>query len=136
MPENKTKAHGGSVEAFIEAIPNEQRRRDSASLALIMESATGEPPVMWGSSIVGFGSHHYRYDSGREGDIATVSFAPRKDSLVIYGVVFYDEGRGLLDELGPHDVGKGCLYIKDLSKVDQAVLTRMVDNAYAAKSAE
>jgi hypothetical protein len=89
---------------------------------------TGEPPVLWGTSIVGFGTYHYRYESGREGDSALVGFSPRKGNLVLYlSGGFADRHQKLLDELGPHKTGKGCLYLKRLEAVDQALLRELID---------
>jgi hypothetical protein len=87
---------------------------------------------MWGKSIVGFGSHHYKYESGREGDMPVVSFAPRKDSLVLYSVLTYNDDQQLAARLGPHTVGKGCLYIKDLAKIDKGVLGQIIERAFRA----
>jgi hypothetical protein len=134
MQANKTQPVGDSVETFIANIPDERRRRDSKDLAGLMRDVTGLAPVMWGTSIVGFGLHHYRYESGREGDTPIVSFAPRKGSLVVYGVLAH-AGEELAARLGPHTVGKGCLYIKDLSQVDISVLGGMIGAAFAAKDA-
>ena len=134
MQANKTQPVDDSVEQFIDAVPNEQRRRDSREVLTLMHAITGLPPVMWGTSIVGFGSEHYKYESGREGDMPIVSFAPRKNEIVLYSVLSYDDAN-LIETLGPHTTGKGCLYIKDLSKVDTDVLGQMIDNAFKAKSA-
>ena len=91
---------------------------------------TGEPPVLWGTSIVGFGTYHYRYESGREGDSALVGFSPRKGNLVLYLIGgFADRHQKLLDELGPHKTGKGCLYLKNLADIDLDVLRRLVDRS-------
>ncbi len=133
MEANKTQPSSESVDAFIRSIPNEQRRDDSRALAKLMGEITGETPVMWGSSIVGYGSEHYRYESGREGDMPVVSFSPRAAALTIYSVISYEQARELLEQLGPHTTSKGCLYIKDLSKVDIAVLGQMISAAFAAK---
>ncbi len=134
MEANKTQPGGDSVDAFIDGIPNEMRRADSRVLATLMREVTGDAPVMWGSSIVGYGSEHYRYESGREGDMPVVSFSPRAAALTIYSVIDNEEGRGLLDQLGPHTTGKGCLYIKDLSQLDIDVLREMLTAAVEAKT--
>jgi hypothetical protein len=135
---NKTTPTDESVRAYIDRIENRQQRADAESLVAIMSAATGEPAVMWGTSIVGFGSHHYVYESGREGDTPTVAFSARKKALVLYGVARYavDESANeiLLNDLGPHEMGKGCLYIASLQDVDTAVLKRMIVNAYSYKS--
>jgi hypothetical protein len=93
-----------------------------------MQDLTGEPPAMWGPTIVGFGSYHYRYDSGHEGDAPLVGFSPRKQNLVVYLVGGYEERYpALLEALGPHKTGKGCLYLRRLPAVDQAVLRELID---------
>jgi hypothetical protein len=126
---NQTQAHDGSVDAFIAGIEDPVRQRDARDLTALARQATGLDAVMWGPAIIGFGSRHYRYDSGREGDMPLVSFAPRKAALVLYSVLAADEGAGLVEQLGPHTTGKGCLYIKDLAKVNTEVLSRMLANA-------
>lgn len=130
---NKTQPTPKDAQKFIDSISDEKRRGDSFALLKIMQEATGMTPVMWGTAIVGFGSIHYKYDSGREGDTMVVGFSPRKAALVLYSVVAYDQEDNLLTELGPHMVGKGCLYIKDLSKVDQQVLRQMIATAFSQR---
>ena len=132
MQANKTQPSDDSVEQFLDGVPDERRQRDSREVLRLMRDITGLDPAMWGTSIVGFGSRHYKYASGREGDMPIVSFAPRRNELVLYSLLSPD-GNPLLDQLGPHTIGKGCLYIKDLSKVDAGVLRQMVDNAFTAK---
>lgn len=134
MATNKTGPEETRPGDFLQSIADEKRRTDAHALAKLMGDVTGEPATMWGSSIVGYGTHHYRYESGREGDTPIVSFAPRSGSLVLYGVAAHDAGGVLAARLGPHTMGKGCLYIKDLSAVDTEVLARMIGVAYAAKS--
>jgi Domain of unknown function (DU1801) len=96
-----------------------------------MQHASGEKPRMWGPSIVGFGSYHYRYDSGREGDIPLISFSPRKAAMVLYSMLAQSEAKSLLPKLGKHTTGKGCLYIKKLADVDRTVLETLIKNAVA-----
>lgn len=134
MTENKTKPESGSPADFLSGIADEKRRTDSLALAKLMHQVTGEEPVLWGTSIVGFGAQHYKYESGREGDTAIVSFAPRKNALVLYGVALHDEDGTLRAQLGQYEMGKGCLYIKDLSAIDTDVLGRMIALAFAAKA--
>jgi len=124
---------GADVEAFLAAIPDDRRREDARALCAVMAEATGEPAAMWGSSIVGFGRYHYRYDSGHEGDAALASFAPRKTATVIYLAGYFD-GRdaSLVERLGPVKTGKGCLYVKRLDDVDVDVLEQLVHDAWAA----
>jgi hypothetical protein len=118
------------VDAFIDAVPDERRRSDARELCELMRSVTGEPPVMWGPSIVGFGSCHYRYESGRTGDAPLAGFSPRKANLVVYLVGgFEDRYPKLLDKLGPHKTGKSCLYLKRLGDVDLDVLRQLVERS-------
>ncbi|GIJ80921.1 protein of unknown function (DU1801) [Micromonospora phaseoli] len=121
---------GQPVEEFLAAVPNESRRADAQRLIALMREVTGEEPVMWGPSIIGFGRYHYRYDSGREGDSALAGFSPRKQHLVVYLVGgFEDRYASALARLGPHKTGKGCLYLKSLDRVDLAVLRELVDRS-------
>jgi hypothetical protein len=129
MAKNKTKPTKLSVAAFVSGITDETRRADAKALVKLMQSAAGEKPQMWGPSIIGFGSYHYRYDSGREGDMPLVGFSPRKAATVLYGM---GEGKALLAKLGKHTTGKGCVYIKKLADVDQKVLEDMVVKAVAS----
>jgi hypothetical protein len=128
--ENKTKETKASVAGFIAALPDETKRADAKTLAKMMQAATGEKPKMWGPSIIGFGSVHYVYDSGREGDMPLVGFSPRKPALVLYGVARAAEA--MLPKLGKYTTGKGCLYIKKLADVDVKVLDKMI--AFAVKT--
>ena len=122
------------VEAFLAAIPDEHRREDARALCAVMAEATGEPAAMWGSSIVGFGRYHYRYDSGREGDAALASFSPRKAATVVYLAGYFD-GRDaeLVERLGPVKTGKGCLYVKRLDDVDRDALRELIDRSIAER---
>jgi hypothetical protein len=115
MAENKTKPTEVSVAAYIEAITNETKRADAKALVKLMQKASGEKPKMWGPSIIGFGSIHYTYDSGREGDMPVIAFSPRKAASVLYGAIGFDGAEKLLTKLGKHTTGKGCLYIKKLA---------------------
>lgn len=133
MATNQTQPGSASVDDFIAGIADEARRSDARELTALAAAATGVDPVMWGPAIIGFGSRHYRYESGREGDTPMVSFAPRKAALVLYSVLAADERAGLATELGQFTTGKGCIYIKDLAKVDRSVLERMIANAMAAE---
>ncbi len=136
MAENKTKPTKLSVAAFIEAIPEPARRADAKDLVKIMQRAAGEKPQMWGPAIIGFGSYHYRYESGREGDMPVVAFSPRKAATVLYGMNGSGEAPSLLAKLGKHTTGKGCVYIKKLADVDQIVLEELVAKAWEAKRAQ
>lgn len=132
MAENKTKQTAVSVAAYIGALADETKRADSQALVKLMQSATGEEPKMWGPSIVGFGSYHYTYDSGREGDMPIVGFSPRKPATVLYGMRGAGNAEALLARLGKHTTGKGCVYIKKLSDVDQKVLKELIVKSVAA----
>lgn len=115
-----------SVDAFLSTVEDEQKRRDSHELITLMESLTGEKATMWGPSIVGFGSYHYRYDSGHEGDAPVISFSPRKANLTLYITGGFEGHEDTLDLLGKHTLGKGCLYLKRLSDVDRDALAELV----------
>lgn len=128
MVSQKTLPSEESAEAFLAAVPSDARRHDAQKLSGLLTQWTGEPPVMWASSIVGFGSYRYRYDTGHEGTAALVGFSPRKANLVVYLVGgVQDRYPQLLERLGPHKVGKGCLYLKRLDDVDLEVLRALVD---------
>jgi len=133
MAENKTKATDASVRSYFAAIENDTRRKDCEALAQLMTKATKEPPRMWGPGIVGFGSYHYRYDSGREGDMCLVGFSSRKSEISVYGLNAAADAKALLATLGKHKAGKGCVYIKSLADVDQRVLAKLVASAAAEK---
>ena len=123
MAENKTKATVASVDDFLDAVADPQRREDGKALRAMMERVSGEPAAMWGPSIVGFGVHRYKYESGREGEICRIGFSPRSTGLVLYGGFL--RSPALLARLGKHKTGKGCLYVKRLADVDAAVLEEM-----------
>lgn len=129
---NKTTATDGEVGAFLGSIADEQRRRDAHLLVDLMREVTGQPPVLWGRSIIGFGARHYRYDSGHEGDTAAVGFAPRKAQSVLYLTGDLGEYEELLARLGPHTTGKGCLYLKRVDQADRQALRDIVDRSYRA----
>lgn len=130
MAENKTQPTDASVEDFLDGVENSTRRQDGFRLLELMKAATGETPVMWGPGIVGFGSYHYRYASGREGDTVAVGFSPRKGSLSLYGLTYAPEAAELLPRLGKHKAGAGCLYINTLEDVDEAVLAELIRAAH------
>ena len=131
MAENKTKPTAASVDAFLDAIPDPRRRADAGTLRALMERVSGEPAAMWGPSIVGFGRHHYKYESGREGDMCRIGFSPRARELVLYGGFLRIPER--LARLGKYRAGKGCLYIKRLADVDLDELEAMAAEAWAEK---
>ena len=130
MSENKTRPTDQKVMEFLNSIEHKTRRADGLTLLKMMEEITGEDAVMWGSSIVGFGSYHYKYESGREGDMLLVGFSPRKQSMTLYIMPGFDEYDGMLAELGKHKIGKACLYVNKLADVDEAVLRRLVKHSY------
>jgi len=135
MADNKTKPTKVSVTAFIDALTDQTSRADAKALVKLMQRASGEKPKMWGPSIIGFGSYHYTYESGREGDAPLIGFSPRKAATVLYGATGCGDSEALLTKLGKHTTGKGCLYIKKLADVDYKVLEDMVVKSVAAKRA-
>jgi hypothetical protein len=112
MANNKTKPTKWSVAAFVNAITEQTQRSDAKALIRLMQSATGEKPKMWGPSIIGLGSYHYKYESGREGDNLLIGFSPRKAATVLYVMTGLGDSAALLARLGKHSTGKGCLYTK------------------------
>lgn len=126
MAELKTKPHSGSVDAFLEAVPDETKREDCFVLRRLMEKVTGAEARLWGPSIVGFGSYHYRYESGREGDWFLAGFSPRKRDLTVYVMAGFSRYGELLGKLGKHKTGKSCLYVKRLADVDLGVLEELI----------
>ena len=131
MPEVKTKLTGASVDDFLDTIENDQMRDDCRTIARIMEKAAKAPPRMWGSSIVGFGTSKYRYANGKEAKFMLTAFSPRKQNITLYLTPRLSEHRDLLDKLGTHSCGKGCLYIKRLSDVHMPTLTKLVKASVA-----
>ncbi len=131
MSDLKTKPTDESITAFLDSVEDEKKRKDSYAVLELMREVTGEEPKMWGDSIVGFGSYHYRYESGREGDWFLVGFAPRKRNLSLYIMSGFEEYDALLDELGKHKTGKSCLYINRMDDVDEDVLRRLVRESVA-----
>lgn len=127
---NKTAPTTDDVDEFLDAVTHERRREDAKDVCALMREVTGEPGTMWGPAIVGFGHYHYVYDSGREGDWFKVGFSPRKQSLTIYLMDGYDGREDQLARLGPHKLGKSCLYITRLDRVDLYVLREMVTDSF------
>jgi len=127
---NKTVATTVDPYDFIDDVEDATKRKDSKELIELMQNATGKPPKMWGPSIVGFGKYHYKYESGREGEICLIGFSPRKPALVLY-LGFALEQKGLMAKLGKYKTGKGCLYIKRLDDVDRKVLKQLVTKSVA-----
>jgi hypothetical protein len=133
LAQNKTKPTTTSVASFIAAIPDAAQRADAKALVTLMQAESGEKPKMWGPSIIGFGSLHYVYQSGREGDMPLIAFSPRKAAIVLYGIAGSSGSKALLAKLGKHSMGKGCLYLKRLADVDETVLKKLVAKAIAAR---
>jgi hypothetical protein len=131
MAELKTKVNKASVDKFLMDVKDEQKREDCYKILEIMQRATKAEPRMWGASIIGFGSYHYKYVSGREGDWMLTGFSPRKQNLTLYIMPGFEEYDSLMKKLGKHSTGKSCLYIKKLEDVDIKVLKELV-----AKSVE
>jgi hypothetical protein len=132
MADNKTKPTKLSVAAFIDALTDQTKRADAKTLVKLMQSASGEKPKMWGPSIIGFGSYHYTYDSGREGDMPLIGFSPRKAATVLYNATTSSDSKAVITKLGKHTTGKGCLYIKKLADVDQKVLEALLVKSVTA----
>lgn len=133
MAEIKTKPTGASVDAFLEAVEKPTRRSDGRAIRVMMERITGEPATMWGPSIIGFGSYHYRYASGHEGNMCRIGFSPRKANLVLY-VGGFPRYVALLAKLGKHKSSKACLYLNKLADVDLAVLEKIVRETWEASA--
>lgn len=131
MAENKTKPTAVDVEKFLNSVENDKRREDSLALLKIMKSVTRMQPKMWGPSIVGFGSYHYKYESGREGDFLMTGFSPRKQSLTVYIMTGFKRYDALMKKLGKHTTGQSCLYIKKLEDIDIPTLKELIKESLA-----
>ncbi|HJQ98252.1 MAG TPA: DUF1801 domain-containing protein [Candidatus Polarisedimenticolaceae bacterium] len=131
--EAKTKPTKVSVASYLDAIEDPERRKDCKAIAAMMKRVTGSTGKMWGTAIVGFGSYHYKYASGHEGDSCLVGFANRKGDITLYllGVLLDPKAKGLLKDLGKHKTGKGCLYVKRLADVKMPVLEELVARSVA-----
>jgi uncharacterized protein DUF1801 len=130
MAEIQTKVNDASVEEFLSKVENEQKRKDCFEIVKIMKQVTKKEPKMWGPAIVGFGSYHYKYESGREGDMPQIAFSPRKQNITLYIGVGDDSANPLLKKLGKYTTSKGCLYIKKLADVDRNVLQQLIANSF------
>ena len=130
MAGNKTKPTDADVDAFLDAVESVRRREDARRVVTIMREVTGEEPVMWGSSMIGFGTVHYRYATGREGEMFAAGLSPRKAALTVYLTEGFDGREELLARLGPHTIGRACLYLKRLDAVDLDVLRELIQSAY------
>jgi hypothetical protein len=127
MEKNKTTPTNQSVEQFLNTIEDERKRKDSFALLELMKQATGIEPTMWGIGIIGFGSYHYKYESGREGDSILAGFAPRKQNFAIYNMGGLEQFDDLFEKLGKHTISGGCLYIKRLDEIDLPTLKRLIE---------
>ncbi len=128
MAKNKTTQTSISVDDFINSVKDETKRKDSFSLVHLIKNQTGLEPKMWGPGIVGFGSHHYKYESGREGDSPNVAFSPRASSIAIYLSGNFNDRETLLEKFGKHKTEKGCVHIKTLADIDKNILEKMIAN--------
>jgi len=126
MAELKTKKNNASVTAFLNKVKNKQRREDCFEVLELMKEITNEEPKMWGASIVGFGSYHYVYASGREGDWMVTGFSPRAQSLTLYIMAGFDRYEELMGKLGKFKTGKSCLYLSKLEDIDKSVLKKLI----------
>lgn len=127
MTVNKTKEGDASVPAFLRGVENNRRRDDCKMVMDIMERVTGERPKMWGTSIIGFGRYHYKYESGREGDMMVIGLSPRKQALTIYIINGFAEYDDLMNKLGKFRTGKSCLYMNKLEDIDLKILERLIE---------
>ena len=130
MSDRKTKPNDASVEEVIDAAADERRRDDAREVLDLMREVTGAQPVVWGSSMIGFGRQPYTTADGKEREWFAVGLAPRKAALTLYGLTFYGSNEDLLERLGPHTTGKGCVYVKRVADLDRAVLTEMIDRSW------
>lgn len=131
MAQLKTQKNDAGVEEFLDGVANERKRQDSYAILELMQDVTGEEPAMWGTSIIGFGSYHYKYASGRENDWFLVGFSPRKQNLTLYIMSGFDEYESLLADLGKYKTGKSCLYINKLVDVDLSTLRELIEKSVA-----
>lgn len=129
MEKNKTEFTDKSVDDFLQKVENEQKRNDSCELIALMEKLTGEKAKMWGTSIVGFGNYHYKYESGHEGNAPLVGFSPRKAAISLYVFTGLQEHERLLENLGKFTMGKACIYVKKLTDINLDVLTNLMNHS-------
>ena len=130
MAEMKTKMNDASVEEFLSKVEDEQKRKDCFEIIKIMKQVTKKEPKMWGTAIIGFGSYHYKYESGREGDMPQIGFSPRKQNITLYIGVGDNSDNPLLKKLGKYTTSKACLYIKKLTDVDRNVLQELIADSF------
>ena len=132
--ELKTKKNNEDVDKFLDNIEDEQRRKDTKEVTRLMQEITSEKPVMWGSSIIGFGTYHYKYASGRKGDWMRIGLSPRKQNLTLYIMDGFSDYDKLLGKLGKYKTGKSCLYINKLEEIDLTILREMIKKSYESKA--
>jgi hypothetical protein len=132
--DRRTAPGAEDVRSYLDTVPDARRRADAVAALELMREVTGTDPVLWGSSIVGFGTQRYTTADGKEREWFAVGLAPRKAALTLYGLTYYGSHQGLLDRLGPHTTGKGCLYVKRLDDLDRDVLTELVALSWAENS--
>lgn len=130
MYELKTKQNGQNVEEFLNSVSNRKRREDSFTILEMMKQVTKLEPKMWGPSIVGFGTYHYKYASGHEGDMCMIGFSPRKQSLTLYILSNFENYKALMKQLGKYKTGKSCLYINKLEDVDLPTLKKLIQEGF------
>jgi Domain of unknown function (DU1801) len=130
MAELKTKKTDENVTAFLNKFEDEQKRKDCFEIIEMMKAASGLPPKMWGTSIIGFDSYHYKYESGHEGDMCLIGFSPRKQNVALYGMGGAERNYDLLQKLGKHKTGKGCLYINKLSDINPSILKEIIKASF------
>lgn len=129
--ENKTTENEASVDDFLNSVKDEKKKADSFEVKALMERLTGHPAKMWGPAIVGFDSYHYKYDSGREGDMLKVGFSPRSTALTLYIMPGFNRYEELMQNLGKYKTGKSCLYVKKLEDIDKSVLEELIKESYS-----
>jgi hypothetical protein len=130
---NKTTETKNSVPAFIKKIPGADRQKDAQIIIDLMKEQSGFEPKMWGPAIIGFGTHHYKYESGREGDAPIIGFSARKTEFVLYLPSEFDKKEELLKKFGKHKTGKACIYFKKIADIDVAIMKKMVAQALKKK---
>ncbi|GAB4315596.1 MAG: hypothetical protein Kow00117_07540 [Phototrophicales bacterium] len=131
MSQNKTVPTDGDVVAFLNSVEPQKKRADSFAILELIQQVTGEQPVMWGDSIIGFGRYHYRYHSGREGEWLVTGFSPRKQAITLYIMAGFDDYGDLLQKLGKYKIGKSCLYIKKIEDINLDILRELVQRSVA-----
>lgn len=131
MTANKTQQTDASVEAFIGTVADQRQAEDARTIVSLLERVSGEPARMWGPSIIGFGSYHYKYESGREGDMCRIGFSPRKGNTVLYIVDGFPAYQDIMARLGKYKTGKSCLYVKRLSDIDIGALEELARGSLA-----